>query len=109
MKKLTYLLLLLFIAFPLLSQKRAFTLDDIYRVKSVGAPVVSSKGDVLLYNYTDYSFNPSNSGTRLNAINLQTGEDTVVAGALQPWVNPVFAPDGESYFFRVGKDIKNNP
>ncbi|KAB2907555.1 MAG: S9 family peptidase [Ignavibacteriales bacterium] len=99
MKKLTYLLLLLFIAFPLLSQKRAFTLDDIYRVKSVGAPVVSSKGDVLLYNYTDYSFNPSNSGTRLNAINLQTGEDTVVAGALQPWVNPVFAPDGESYFF----------
>lgn len=54
---------------------------------------------MLLYNYTDYSFNPSNSGTRLNAINLQTGEDTVVAGALQPWVNPVFAPDGESYFF----------
>ncbi|MBK8664008.1 MAG: hypothetical protein IPN18_20305 [Ignavibacteriales bacterium] len=54
MKKMISLLLFLILISPVYSQKRAFTLDDIYRVKSVGSPLLSPDGNQIIYSVSQF-------------------------------------------------------
>ncbi len=46
-----------------ISQKKPFTLDDIYRVKGVSSPIISPKGNFFLYTVTNYDLQKGKSQT----------------------------------------------
>lgn len=104
MKKLTFLLFILFIITPAFAQKRAFTLDDIYRVKNVSSPVVSPKGDLLLYSVTRYDMKKGASYTDLMSYNTKDKTEEKLNPGLTGWYSPVFAPDGGSFYFVSWQD-----
>jgi len=53
MKKLFLIILLLFVSIPMLSQKRAFTLPDLYKLKGVADPQFSPDGKKIAFVVTE--------------------------------------------------------
>lgn len=104
MKKLTFLLFIILLVTPSFAQKRAFTLDDIYRVKNVSAPAVSPKGDFLLYSVTRYDMKKGSAYTDLMAYNTKDNTEEKLNPGLTGWYSPLFAPDGNSFYFVSWQD-----
>ncbi len=48
---------------PLFSQKKAFTIEDLYRVKYVGEPVLSHSGDEIAFTVTIYKMKEGKSNS----------------------------------------------
>ena len=70
MKKYIYLLFLILVLIPTHAQKRAFELDDIYKIKSVGSPVLSHNGDKIAFTVTSYDLKESKSITKIFTANI---------------------------------------
>jgi len=45
------------------AQKSAFTIEDLYKVKSIGSPVISPDSKKFLFSVTSYDLSYSNSNT----------------------------------------------
>lgn len=99
MKKMISLLLFILLISPVYAQKRAFTLDDIYKVKSVAAPAISPKGDVMLYSVTKYEMKAGKGSTDIFLAKLDGSDATKINPGNEGWYSPVFAPDGNSFYY----------
>ena len=47
------------------SQKKAFTIADLYKIKNVGSPVVSNNGELIAFTVTDYDFPKGSSNSEI--------------------------------------------
>lgn len=95
---LSFLIVIIFISniFP---QKKAFTIADLYKIKNVGSPVVSNRGDMIAFTLTDYNLpkGSSNSeiyimksdGTDLRNITLNEKQD----------YDPVWSSEDKGIYF----------
>lgn len=61
--------LVIFFSLISFAQKRNFTLDDIYKVKNVGAPALSNDGSKLVFAVTSYDMQKGKSKTEIFLMN----------------------------------------
>ena len=47
-------LVVLIVSFSVSAQKRAFTIEDLYKIKNVSAPVLSNSGEKIAFTVTEY-------------------------------------------------------
>jgi dipeptidyl aminopeptidase/acylaminoacyl peptidase len=96
------LLLLLLVATPLAAQKRAFTIEDVYRIKGLGS--LSVAHDKVLFTVSTSDLPHAKRTTRVwimdadgaNARELTHGDSDT---------SPAFAPDGKSVSFVRGGNL----
>ena len=91
--------MVLFIA-PLQAQKRAFTIADIYKVKSAGSQVISNDGAKILFTLSASDLNTARSKTEIYIMNSDgSGMKDLVAG-----YSPIWNNDGSGFYYSVFKD-----
>jgi len=102
-KRLSIVVMALFFAIPLFAQKRAFSLDDYYAVKSVGSPQLSPDGKTIAFTVTEYDLRDSTKDGQIwlmasdgsNLRQLTSNDETVS--------HPRWSPSGKSILY-VAKD-----
>ena len=104
MKKMISLLLFLILISPVYSQKRAFTLDDIYRVKSVGSPLLSPDGNQIIYSVSQFDMKKGSSQTSLFIMDSNGDNKLKLNPEGEAWYSPVFSPDAKFLYFISYKD-----
>ncbi|MCF7804064.1 MAG: S9 family peptidase [Candidatus Marinimicrobia bacterium] len=99
---LSFFLLIIF-ALPLSGQQRAFTLDDYYRVKSVGGPQVAPDGEILAFTMTVYDLPQSEKETQIWLVNADGSNPRQLTDIEENASRPRWHPDGDELLF-VSKD-----
>jgi dipeptidyl aminopeptidase/acylaminoacyl peptidase len=108
MKRLALLLTLtLFVMTPIAAQKRAFGIEDLYRIKGVGELDVSPDGKQVAYTVTVSDF-PKGKRTSSIWISDSDGKNARAITQGEHDSTPHFSPDGKSIsFLRVKDDLTN--
>ncbi|MBN1155726.1 S9 family peptidase [candidate division KSB1 bacterium] len=104
MKRLFTLVLVLFLIMPAFAEKRAFTLDDLYALKSIYDPQISPDGKKIAFvvSESDYKQNKSNSdiyvmdadGSNLKQVTFSDKAD----------YHPRWSPDGQYLMFLSSRE-----
>jgi dipeptidyl aminopeptidase/acylaminoacyl peptidase len=101
-------LLGLCLAWPAYAQKRAFTLEDIYRVASIGGLQVSPDGARAAYTVTTSDLPRAKRATHIWLMDLSTGQSRQVTRGDSSESSPRFSPDGRSLLFVASRDGSAN-
>ena len=102
------LLLGLCLAWPAYAQKRAFGLEDIYRVASIGGLQVSPGGARVAYTVTTSDLPHAKRATHIWLMDLSTGRARQVTRGDSSESSPRFSPDGRSLLFIASRDGSAN-
>jgi len=109
MKPTTPLLLsLLLVAAPALAEKRAFTIQDFYRVKDAGDLAVSPDGQTLLYALSTRDLPRAKSERHVWTLSLAGGEPRQLTYSQKNEGSPRFSPDGKWIAFVSSRDGEPN-
>jgi len=96
MKLTTRLLIaLLLAAAPALAQKRAFTLEDLYRVQDIGEVAVSPDGRTVLYTVATKDLGRAKREAHVWSLSLDGGEPRQLTYSEKSESSPSFSPDGK--------------
>lgn len=88
------------------AQKRAFTLDDIYNVKNVSAPVLSNSGDKLAYSLTEYDLAKGKATNNIYVMNTN-GSSLISVSENMPGANsPFWSSNDDLWFMYKGQVYK---
>ncbi len=87
----------------LFAQKRAFTLDDLYKVKNVGAPVISPDGKQILYTITESNLPEGKSSTEIYKMNFDGSNKSQLELTDKSDFNPFWNNDGKGFYFVSSK------
>ncbi len=100
MKKLIQIIIpLLLISSSAYSQKKAFTIEDLYKIRYVGSPVVSPDGTMIAFTLTDYDFNARTSNTDIYVMNSDGTNIRQVTSYKKDDYDPVWAVDSKGVYF----------
>src|SRR6202140_4583350 len=103
MRRLSFLLVLLF-SFPAFSQaKHPFTFEDMMKLKRVGEPVPSPEGKWVLFAAVDVDLAAKKKAAHIWIVPLAGGPDRVLV-ADQDGDRPRWAPDGKRFAFISPKE-----
>ncbi|HEY2830386.1 MAG TPA: DPP IV N-terminal domain-containing protein, partial [Thermoanaerobaculia bacterium] len=91
-------LLLFFAAVPILAQKRAFTLEDVYRVKAVGDLTATEDGSRIAFTVTSRDLAHAKSSKKIWIANADGSDMRAVTNG-EADGSPVFSHDGKSLAF----------
>jgi dipeptidyl aminopeptidase/acylaminoacyl peptidase len=98
MKRNLLLIAVLFLtSFSLFAQKRAFTIEDLYKVKNVGSPVISPTGNKIAFTVTDYNLQEGKSNSDIYILYPDGGSENISSKDVSE-TNPFWASDNELYF-----------
>ncbi len=98
MKRSLFLITILFFAsLNLIAQKRAFTIEDLYRVKNVGSPVVSPSGNKIAFTVTDYNLKEGKSNSDIYILYPDGATENISSKDVSE-TDPFWASDNEIYF-----------
>ena len=113
MKKLFFGLCTLFIlvAQTALSQdaKRAITVDDFFKMKNVGSPVVSPDGKWIAYTIRETDLKKDKSETRIWMVSSEGGEPIAMTSQGYSAGGPKWSPDGKYLSFIASKSKEERP
>lgn len=98
MKKLFSLLLLLIVSFSF-AQKRAFEIEDLYKLKYIADPQLSPDQNFIAYSLTSYKLKEGKSNSDLFLLDLKTKSIKQLTYFEGADFQPRFSPDGKSLFF----------
>jgi len=98
MKRLIALALVLFSTLPLAAQKRAFSLEDLYRIQSVSALSLAPGGRSLLYVVATPDLPHAKRTQRIWTMNVD-GSNAHALTSGPSDTSPVLSPDGHSVAF----------
>ena len=105
MNRLSWLVAALLLAVaPVSAQKRAFTLEDFYRVRSIGELSVSSDGARVAYTITTSDLPRGKRSTQIWVMELATGQSRQVTSGDASSGSPMFSPDGKAMAFVRSRD-----
>ncbi len=95
---------LFLISFVLISpfsfaQKKPFTIADLYKIKSVGAPVVSPNGAMIAYTLTVYNFDAGTSNTDIYIMNSDGTNIKRITSYEKDDYEPVWSVDNKGVYF----------
>ena len=98
-RELLVLFLLLFVAIAVSAQKRAFTLEDLYRVKVVGDPQVSPDGKTIAFTVEVRDFKKSEQHTHIYAMDVDGKNMRQLTSGKTSEYAPRWSPDGKTLAF----------
>lgn len=102
------LIIILMLGALTFAQKRAFTLDDIYNVKNVSAPVLSNSGDKLAYSLTEYDLTKGKATNNIYVMNTN-GSSLISVSENMPGANsPFWSSNDDLWFMYKGQVYKYN-
>ena len=90
--KLSTVIFMALLCMPALAQKRAFSIEDIYRVKTAYGPTVSSAGDMI------YTLSSSNLAKQTSTSNIYTAGGKAVTTDNQSY-SPQWSSDGKYIYY----------
>ncbi|MCM3875770.1 MAG: S9 family peptidase, partial [Thermoanaerobaculia bacterium] len=95
------LALLLFIASPVFasSSRRAFTLEDLYRVKTVGEPAISPDGKTVVYSVATNDWATKKKTSSLWRVDADGKNARQLTSGDARDEHPFFSPDGKTLAF----------
>lgn len=99
MKNWISLLLVFLLAGSLSAQKKAFAIEDLYKIKSVGVPVISNDGNKIAFTVTSYDLPNSYSNTDIYVQDLKTKEISEFTSDSSADYNPLWINDDSGLYF----------
>ncbi len=90
-------LILILVSVNLVAQKRAFTIEDLYKVKYVGSPVISPTGNKIAFTVTEYNLREGKSNTDIYIL-YPDGATENISGKDVSETHPFWSSDNELYF-----------
>jgi dipeptidyl aminopeptidase/acylaminoacyl peptidase len=86
------------------AQERRFTIDDLLKVRRVGDPQVSPKGDWVAFTITDMDKAANKGTTQIYLVSLGGGEMRQLTNDEHSSASPRWSPDGEKLAFISARD-----
>ena len=89
--------IIVFLTLNIMPQKRAFTLEDIYKVKNVSSPVLSNSGQKIAFTVSDYNLSESKSNITLYVMNTNGSSLINISEKLPGAYSPFWSSDDYLY------------
>ena len=97
MKNLLLIIILFLASFNSPAQKKAFTIEDLYKVKNVGSPVISPLGSKIAFTLTDYNLEEGKSNADIYILYPDGYIENISSKDISE-TDPFWASDNELYF-----------
>ncbi len=81
------------------TQKRAFTIDDLYRLKQISTPEISPDGKKLLFSVTRYNLKKGTENSDIFLLNLDNGRLRQLTYNEKSDTHPFWSGSGEKIYF----------
>jgi len=100
MKKITFILsvLISFSAEFAYTQNKAFTIEDLYKIQYIGAPVISPDGMHIAHTITKHDLPKGKSRTNIYIMDTNGGNKTQITSDGKS-SNPIWAKDSKSIYY----------
>jgi dipeptidyl aminopeptidase/acylaminoacyl peptidase len=98
-KKFTFIVFILAFTSNILPQKKAFTIEDLYKIKSVGSAVISNDGKQFLFTVTNYDLPKSNSNTEVYLSNIDGSNQRKITNNKAADFRPIWDKDSKGFYF----------
>ncbi|HCY76758.1 MAG TPA: peptidase S9 [Ignavibacteriales bacterium] len=102
------LFLIVVISFTVSAQKRAFTIEDLYKVKNVGSPVLSNKGDKIAFTVTEYDLPKGKTINNIFVMNTNGSSLVNISEKMTGADSPIWSSNDELYFMFNGQVYKHS-
>lgn len=102
------LLLVLVLSLTVSAQKRDFTIEDLYKVKNVGSPVLSNKGDKIAFTLTEYDLPKGKTINNIYLMNTNGSSLINVSDKMTGASSPFWSSDDDLYFMLNGQVYKHS-
>lgn len=99
MKRVVVFALVLMFSVSIQAQKRAFMLDDLYRIKSVLDPQFSPDGKQIAFQVTEYDLPEGKSNSEIYVMNADGSDLRQMTRHPEADYNPRWSPDGKTILF----------
>ena len=86
-------------AIPATAQKKAFAIEDLYRIHPVGAPVVSPDGKHIAHTLTSYDLPKGKSMTGISVMDVDGKNSTIITDNDKSNTNPIWTADSKSIYY----------
>ena len=109
--KLRFLTFSIFCLLPLCrlhAEKRAFTIEDLYRIQTVSDLQISADGKSVIYAVTAYDLPRAKSATHLWIVDIDGGNNRQITHSEKGEKAPLFSPDGQWISFISTRDGNAN-
>lgn len=105
MKKYIIFLTVMILSIPLTySQKKAFTIEDLYKIKNIGAPVVSPDGSFVTFTLTQNDLPKGKSKTDIYVMKADGTDIKDLTAKDNNDYNPVWSNDSKGIYFVSAKN-----
>ncbi|MDD3322114.1 MAG: S9 family peptidase [Paludibacter sp.] len=107
MRKTLYLkiMLLLSIAFvQVYAEKKAFSIEDLYKIQNVGSPVLSPDGSQIAFTLTRYTLEKGKSLTSIWLMDANAKNQVEIIVGDKSCYNPIWAKNGKSLYYSSTED-----
>jgi dipeptidyl aminopeptidase/acylaminoacyl peptidase len=100
-KRIAFILFIVSFLFSTVNaQKRAFTIEDIYQVKTSGSQVISNDGSKILFTVSASDFQKTSSSTDIYIMNSDgSGMKKLITG-----YNPIWDNEGKGFYYSSYKE-----
>ena len=103
-KHVLFVIILLLVPFSAHAQKRAFTIEDLYRVKSISDVHVSPDGKSIIYAVAASDLARAKRVSHIWMMNIDGGSPRQLTSGEKGESSPMFSPDGKWILYISSKD-----
>lgn len=106
LKKYLSVFLLLIISVSISAQKRAFTIEDLYKVKNVSSPVLSNSGDKIAYTVSESDLSKGKTINTVYVMNTIGSSLVSISDKVPGAYSPFWSSDDELFLMNKGQVYK---
>ena len=103
LKKYLSVFLLLIISVSISAQKRAFTIEDLYKVKNVSSPVLSNSGDKIAYTVSESDLSTGKTINTVYVMNTIGSSLVSISDKIPGASSPFWSSDDELFLMNKGQ------